>query len=349
MNRQGVALLLAPFLVGGCTHKALEDVETTAAATVTVLRLEPQTVRSVVTAAGTVAAAPGADWTITAPEAARIVEMPKAEGDPVKTGYFLVRFEIPSLTTDLATRRAEGQQAQARVDNAQASMTRLTTLVQDGVAAQKELEDARRELAEATAALEQSRSALQSASMLESRTIVRARFPGIVAKRAHNPGDMVEASATDVILRVVDPTKLQVLAAVAIADVQRVAVGKPVRILVAGADESEPGKVLTRPAAVDAGGLSRSGPHRLCPADAVAGRNAGQRRDRRRRTSWRTRGSGGSRSARTGPGLRDGRQHGQQGTAAHGDARVDDADHRRGHQRSEGRRPSDRARAGGPS
>ena len=86
-------------------------------------------------------------------------------------------------------------------------MTRLTTLVQDGVAAQKELEDARRELAEATAALEQSRSALQSASMLESRTIVRARFPGIVAKRAHNPGDMVEASATDVILRVVDPTQ----------------------------------------------------------------------------------------------------------------------------------------------
>jgi len=256
MNRQGVALLLAPFLVGGCTHKALEDVETTAAATVTILRLEPQTVRSMVTAAGTVAAAPGADWIITAPEAARIVEMPKAEGDPVKTGDLLVRFEIPSLITDLATRRAEGQQAQARVDNAQASMTRLTTLVQHGVAAQKELEDARRELAEATAALEQSRSALQSASMLESRTIVRARFPGIVAKRAHNPGDIVEASATDVILRVVDPTKLQVLAAVAIADVQRVAVGKPVRILVAGADESEPGKVLTRPAAVDAGGLS---------------------------------------------------------------------------------------------
>jgi RND family efflux transporter MFP subunit len=132
----------------------------------------------------------------------------------------------------------------------------LTTLVQDGVAAQKELEDARREVAEATASLEQSRSALQSASMLESRAVVRARFPGVVAKRAHNPGDMVEASASDVILRIVDPAKLQVLAAVAIADVQRVAVGKAAQISVAGADESESGKVLTRPSAVDAGGLS---------------------------------------------------------------------------------------------
>ena len=70
--------------------------------------------------------------------------------------------------------------------------------------------------------------------MLESRTVVRARFPGIVAKRGHNPGDMVEASAADVILRVVDPAQLQVVAAVAIADVPRVEVGNAVRILVPG-------------------------------------------------------------------------------------------------------------------
>jgi multidrug efflux pump subunit AcrA (membrane-fusion protein) len=81
MNRLRLAFLVTTILAGGCTHRSLEDVETTAAAPVTVMKVEPQTVRSVVTAAGSVAAAPGADWTITAPEAARIVELPKAEAN----------------------------------------------------------------------------------------------------------------------------------------------------------------------------------------------------------------------------------------------------------------------------
>jgi RND family efflux transporter MFP subunit len=77
-----------------------------------------------------------------------------------------------------------------------------------------------------------------------------------VAKRAHNPGDMVEATSQDVILRVIDPSKLQVVAAVAIPDLARVQVGKPVRITVPGAEEPEAGRVLTRPAAVDPTGVS---------------------------------------------------------------------------------------------
>ena len=39
--------------------------------------------------------APGADLVVTAPEPARIAEMPKAEGDRVRRGDLLVRFEIP--------------------------------------------------------------------------------------------------------------------------------------------------------------------------------------------------------------------------------------------------------------
>ena len=249
-------VLVVILLASGCSGTTVEQVETTAAAPVTTITLAPQTVEAVVTASGTVAAAPGADWTITAPEPARIVELTKAEGDPVKTGDLLVRFEIPSVITEVATRRAEVQQAQARAENAQASVDRLTTLVQHGVAAQKELEDARRELAEARAAQAQAESASQSAAILASRAVVRARFPGVVAKRGHNPGDMVEASAADVILRVVDPTKLQVVAAVAIPDVTRVRVGRPVRILVPGTETSEGGKVLTRPAAVEPGGVA---------------------------------------------------------------------------------------------
>lgn len=250
------ALLAASMAISGCGHETVEEVETSAAPSVTTVIVSRRTVEGVVSATGLVSAAPGADWTITAPEAARIVELPKAEGDRVKPGDLLVRFEIPSLSTDVSAREGEVQQAQARVDNAQASVTRLTTLVEHGVAAQKDLEDARRELAESRAALSQARSARRNAGVLQARTIVRARFAGVVARRAHNPGDMVEAGASDVILRVIDPSRLQVAAAVAIPDLPRVQVGQPVRILVPGSDATEAGRVLTRPAAVDAGGVT---------------------------------------------------------------------------------------------
>ena len=239
-----------------CGHKSVEDVETEAAPVVQTMTVTPQTFQATVSASGVVSAAPGADWTITAPEPARIVELPKAEGDRVKPGDLLVRFEIPSLSTDLAQRESDMRQAEARVSNARASVTRLTTLVQHGVAAQKELEDAQRDLSEAQATLAQAQSARQNAAVLSSRTVVRARFAGVVAKRAHNPGDMVDASASDVILRIIDPDRLQVVASVAIADLARITTGQAVRITVPGADEPQPGHVLTRPAAVDPEGVA---------------------------------------------------------------------------------------------
>ncbi len=250
------AALTALLLMSGCSKPTVEEVETTAAAPVKTMTLAAATFEGVVAASGLVTAAPGADWVITAPEPARIVEMPKGEGDRVRPGDLLVRFEIPARATDVAARRAEVDQARARVENGQASVTRLTTLFEHGVAAQKELEDARRDLAEAQAALAQAQAGTQAAAVLAARSIVRARFPGVIARRAHNPGDMVEATSADVILRVIDPARLQIVAAVPIPDLARVQVGKPVRVAVPGAGDQEEGKVLTRPAAVEPTGVS---------------------------------------------------------------------------------------------
>jgi RND family efflux transporter MFP subunit len=248
---------LAAFcLIAGCGRQPAEEIETTAAPAVTTITVTPATVEDLVVASGMVSAAPGADFTVTAPAAGRIVELPRAEGERVKPGDLLVRFEIPSLSSDLAAREAEVKQAGAHVDNAEASANRLTTLVEHGVAAQKDLEDAKRELIDARAALAQAQSASQNASVLLSRTVVRAPFAGVIAKRTHNPGDLVDAGAADVILRVIDPSRLQVVAAVAIPDLPRVRVGQPARVIAAGKVDAEPGKVLTRPAAVDPGGVS---------------------------------------------------------------------------------------------
>lgn len=248
----GAALLVA----GGCSTPTVEHVATTAPAPVKTITLAAAPLEGIVAASGIVSAAPGADWVITAPEAARIVDMPKAEGDRVKPGDLLVRFEIPARAAEVAQRKAEVEQARARVENGQASVKRLTTLFEHGVAAQKELEDARQTLAEAEAALAQAEAGTRTAAALAARSVVRATFPGVIAKRGHNPGDMVEATSADLILRVVDPSKLQVVASVAIPDLARVQVGKPVRVLVPGAQAVEDGTVLTRPAAVDPTGVA---------------------------------------------------------------------------------------------
>ena len=202
------------------------------------------------TATGIVTPAPGADWTINPPEAGRIMEMPKAVGDHVKPGDLLVRFEIPSLSTEVANKRAELQQARARLENSRANVSRLTTLVEHGVAAQKELEDARRDLAEAQAAVTQGEAATANAQVAASRTVVRARFAGVVAKRAHNPGDIVEPA--NEILRVLDPDRLQIVAAVPVSELTRIAAGRAARVLEPGGAVS-PARVLTRPAAVETG------------------------------------------------------------------------------------------------
>src|SRR5262249_8990147 len=124
-----------------------------------------------------------------------------------------------------------------------------------GVAARKEVEDADREIAEAQAALAEARAAAAAAEALEERAVVRATFDGVVAQRTHNPGDFVDASATDPVLRVIDPHRLERRAAIPLPDVSRVTPGAAAT-LTAAADATEALKVLTRPAAVVPGAAS---------------------------------------------------------------------------------------------
>ncbi len=242
-----VLLLVA---AAACGRAPAEEIETSASVPVRTITIEPRGIEGVVAVTGAVTPAPGADWAITAPEAARIAELPKAEGDPVRPGDLLVRFDIPSLDADAAARRAELDQARARLENATAASKRLRTLVEHGVAAQKELEDARRELAEAAAAVEQARAAVASVDALASRRVVRARFAGVVARRTHNPGDLVDPSAAEPILRIIDPARLQVVASVPIAALPRVRTGQRASVL-DPSGTSHTARVLTTPVAVE--------------------------------------------------------------------------------------------------
>jgi membrane fusion protein, multidrug efflux system len=257
-----VALLLASAVGAlGCGNAATEVVQTETVVPVTTAPAAMGSIRAVIHATGDVNPGPGAELIVTAPQAARIAEITKAEGDRVRRGDVLVRFEIPDLNAAVQSKGAEATAAEARVRVARQNQVRLQDLFNRGVASRKEVDDADKELADAQSALSQAQAGRGSAQQLASRSTVVATFNGVIAKRNHNPGDLVDASTTDFVLRVIDPARLQVDASVPIPDLSRITIGASARVVVGENQEPIAMKVASRPAAVEAG--TASAPVRL--------------------------------------------------------------------------------------
>lgn len=119
---------LGGLALGGCTAPPVEQIDTTEAVPVTIDEARIATLDAIVSVTGSVAPEPGAEWTIIAPESARIAELPVAAGDEVRAGDLLVRFDIPSLPAELAARKAAVDQATVRLSTARANVTRLSGL-----------------------------------------------------------------------------------------------------------------------------------------------------------------------------------------------------------------------------
>jgi membrane fusion protein, multidrug efflux system len=257
LRRHGVEAALCLSVIaaaGACGHRAAEEVETTTTVTVTTAPAIRGTIRAVVHATGVVSPAPGAALVVVAPEPARIAEIPRASGERVRRGDMLVRFEIPASAAEVQKQQAEVARAEAGLENANAAQTRGRELFDHGVAARKEVEQANRALADAEAALAQAKAALNAAEMVERRATVRATFDGVIAKRYHNPGDLVEAAASDPVLHVIDPDRLEIVAGIPLSDAARVQVGARGHIVNAptGAADIEL-KVESPPTAVEPG------------------------------------------------------------------------------------------------
>ncbi len=235
-----------------CQSRTADEVDTVTPVTVTTSVAARGTVRGAVHAAGLVTPAPGAELLVVAPEAARISELPHAAGDMVRRGDLLVRFEMPAAAADVQKQHAEVDRASAALENAKAAQKRARELFDRGVAARREVEDADRAFADAQAGVAQAMAARAASETVASRATVHATFDGMVAKRFHNPGDWVEASASDPVLRVVDPDRLEVVAAIPLADASRVHVGAAGHLLGGSTEPDVTLQVRSRPTAVEA-------------------------------------------------------------------------------------------------
>ena len=224
----------------------------TAPALVTVQAATVQTLRDTIAISGTAVAAAAGDFLAIAPEAARIAEVSKSEGEKFEAGEMLVRFEISSIANEIEARERELDDATTRAAAAKAEEARLESLHERGVISRNAYEAAKSTRLSADSALNQAKAHVDSAKLLQERTIVRARFAGVVLKRWHNPGDLVAGGTQDPVLRAVDPTRVQVAVEVSRAQLGRVLPGQPATIQT-GTDPPQPATVVVRPMPVEGG------------------------------------------------------------------------------------------------
>jgi membrane fusion protein (multidrug efflux system) len=237
-------------ITGACRKPAEESGESAAeplAVTLEVARI--QTLRNTITGQGTVVPAAAADWTIYPEETGHIIELPKAEGEAFNRGDVLVRFDYGSASADLAARRIQVTVAEAELEEAKRQFTKISAMNDRGYTARNDFEASKAGVASAELAVARAKAQLQAADSVADHAIVKARFPGVIAKRFHNEGDLVNASTRDPVLRVVDPSSAQVAMTVAVQDLPQLQPGQPATIVTP--QGPEPGTVLLRPTPTD--------------------------------------------------------------------------------------------------
>ena len=219
MMRRPRVLLLA-FVVAACSRHAeggdasppaVVDAETAVART----QAFPQLVQAI----GVVAPRPGRFAALAAPGPTRIAHIFVTTGQRVRAGDSLVEFERAPF--DAAARSAE-----AGLANAQRAYDRAVRLVQAGILAQKDSEQAAADLAAAQVAAVTAQRAQQLATL-------RAPLGGVVTKLSAVLGSPVDPSVP--LVEVADPTALDAVFNVSPAEAATLKGGDTVTVSASGA------------------------------------------------------------------------------------------------------------------
>jgi RND family efflux transporter MFP subunit len=244
-----LVVAIVAFATIACRNTPAQSNEAAEPVAVNVEVARPQTLRATVSGPGTVTVAPGADWTIFPEETGRIVELPKAEGDAVSRGDVLVRFDYGDAAAEISTREIGLSAANAALDEAKRRFARVSAMNDRGYTSRSDFDSAKAEIASAELGVARAKELLEAARTAGDRATIKARFSGVVAKRFHVEGDLVNASTGDPVLRVVDPSRAQVAMNVSLQDLVQLQRGQPATIV--SAQGAEVGTIAIRPTPTD--------------------------------------------------------------------------------------------------
>ena len=221
-------------------------------AEVTVTRVERADISSLLTVTGTIAALPNQDVRVSSLVPGRVASMMVAEGDRVRAGQILAKIDDRPIRDQL--RQAEGavEQAKANRDNARLNRDRNETLFQRGIAARKDLEDARTQVSVDEAAVRQAEGALALARLQLARTEVRSPLDGTVVKRLVSVGEQVDGTAAQPLFQVANVREVELFGNVPAPYLNKIRVGQTLRISTDAFSQKEfPARVVAISPAVD--------------------------------------------------------------------------------------------------
>jgi RND family efflux transporter MFP subunit len=212
-----------------------QEAEARAPAAVTCAPIAATTVHDVLDVTGTIAPPPRLDAVLSSPIAGRVAQVAVEEGDPVAAGALLAVVEDPALPAGAAEARAAIASATATKTAAQADVARQQHLVEGGVGARRDLDDATAKLASANAELAAATARAGLADRNLARRDLRAPYAGVVLHVTRRVGESVDGTSATPIVEVADISQLELRAQVPPAALATLTDGMPATVSIGAA------------------------------------------------------------------------------------------------------------------
>jgi RND family efflux transporter MFP subunit len=218
----------------GCGRKSAagEDAgeAATAVAEVTLTRVTRADLTATMSISGTIAGLPNRDVRVSSLVAGRVAQVMVAEGDRVEQGQVLGKIDDRPFRDQLQQAEAAVARAKASLENARLSAARNQNLFERGIAARKDLEDARMQLGVAEADLRQAEAAQALTRLQLARTEVRSPVSGVVVKRFVSGGEQVDGTAAQPLVEVADIREVELLANVPATSIHSLHAGQTIPV-----------------------------------------------------------------------------------------------------------------------
>jgi RND family efflux transporter MFP subunit len=248
----GILLLLAALAFSSCSRQpAGEEAQkkegegkeeaSQLVAEVTTALVERADIQSAISMTGTIAALPNQDVKVSSLAPGRITEMKVTEGDQVKQGQLLAKIDDQPALRQIQQAEAAVVQAGANVENARLNRERNEDLLKRGIAARKDVEDARTLFSVNEAAQRQAQAALELQRLQLSRTEVHAPLSGTIVKRFASVGEQVDGTAAQPLFELVNLQEVEFFGNLPAAYLDKVHEGQVLPVTIT----SLPGKTLT--------------------------------------------------------------------------------------------------------
>jgi len=159
---------------------------------------------------------------------AKVMEVNVRAGQAVRRDEVLVRLDDQDLRARLDQAAASGEAAGAARDHAEVELRRIERLFEQKMAADIELERGRTALRTAEAELHRAEQARHEAETILEYATIRSPMDGVVIDKQVEVGDTVTPGQT--LLKLFDPTRMQLVASVRESLTQRLTVGQTIGV-----------------------------------------------------------------------------------------------------------------------